>query len=72
MTVFQLTFRCPDIKTMDDAEIVRENLMQSPGISDVEIDWRTGYVKAATANQDGGKDLERRLSQAGFPCDDSD
>jgi hypothetical protein len=70
MTVFQLTFRCPDVKTLDDAEIVRESLMMSPGISDVEVDWRGGYVKAATANQDGGKDLEKRLRDCGFPPED--
>jgi hypothetical protein len=70
MTVFQLTFRCPDIKTMEDAEQVRETLMDSPGISDVDVDWRGGYVRATTANQDGGRDLIVRLSKAGYPCED--
>ncbi len=69
--MFELTFRCPDVKTMDDAEIVRESLMVSPGISEVDVDWRGGYVRAATANQDGGKDLERRLSEAGFPAEEA-
>jgi hypothetical protein len=67
MTVYQLTFHCPDLKTLDDARILEATLMESPGISDVEVDWRSGMVKVATANQDGGTDVIARLSKAGFP-----
>jgi hypothetical protein len=70
MTVHELTFRCPDLRTMEDAERIKEALMDSPGISDLDVDWRGGYVRAATANQDAGQDLISRLSKAGFPCAD--
>ncbi|HSI73092.1 MAG TPA: hypothetical protein VK934_07925 [Fimbriimonas sp.] len=70
MTVYQLTFRCPDLKTIEDAEIIKASLMDSPGFSDIDIDWRGGYIRAATANQDAGRDLIARLSKAGFPCTD--
>lgn len=66
MTVYQLTFHCPDMRTQEDAEIVRESLMNAPGFSDIEADWRTGIVTIATANQDGGKDATRRLIDCGF------
>jgi hypothetical protein len=66
MTVYQLTYHCPDLHTQEDAEIVRESLMNAPGFSDIDVDWRTGKVVVATANQDGGKDATMRLINAGF------
>lgn len=64
----ELLLKCPDIHTQEDAMIVEQTLTNSPGIGDVEIDYRTGEVRVVTANQDGGLDVINRLSDAGYPA----
>jgi hypothetical protein len=67
MQTFHVEYRCPDIMSQEDAEMVREALIASPGIGDVDIDWRTKLVKVTTSNQDGGKSVLAVLLTCGFP-----
>lgn len=66
----ELIFRCPDIQNQADATSIHEVLTSSPGIGDVEVDYHTKRVRVVTANQDGGEDVRKRLSKAGFPAVD--
>ncbi len=70
MQTFNLTYRCPDIRTQEEAEMVRETLATSPGVGEIEVDYRTGEVRVSTSNQDGGKDLLARLIGSGYPPED--
>ena len=67
MNVYALTFTCPDLTTQADAEIVRETLIDSPGVGEVDVDYINKVVKVTTANQDAGLDVRTRLFQSGFP-----
>jgi hypothetical protein len=70
MKSFTLILRCPDIRSQEDAEVVREVLSSSPGIDTVDVDYATHTVRASTFNDDGGTDVRRRLDDAGFPCEE--
>ncbi len=70
MNVYELTFRCPDIKTQEDAEILRETLADGPGVGMIEVDWRTKIVQVVTSNQDAGRDVLKRLIDAGYRPED--
>lgn len=64
---FELVFKCPDVRTQEDEIIIQQTMAAAPGIGDVEVDHRTGYVRIVTANQDGGIDVRQRLEGAGYP-----
>jgi len=69
MRSFQLSYRCPDLANQEDAEIVRETLMSSPGVGDIDVDWRTKMVAVVSANQDGGVAVFNALRGCGFPAE---
>lgn len=70
MKVYEISFVCPDIQSQADAEIVREIIINSPGVGDVTIDLATKVVTVVTANQDAGLDVRHRLFDSGFPPDE--
>lgn len=67
MNVYSLSFKCPDIMTQADAEIVRATVLDSPGVGDVDVDFINKIVLVSTANVDEGLDVRTRLFQAGYP-----
>lgn len=52
------------------SEDISSSLSLSPGIGLVDVDWQKGTVLVETANDDGGKDVLRKLREAGYPADD--
>ncbi len=64
---YDLKLTCPDLKTQVDETIIHQTLTAAPGIGLVEVDHRTHRVHVTTANQDGGTDVVRRLTDAGYP-----
>ena len=66
MEVFAKTFYCPDMVSQQDAEIVKQALLNAPGIESIEPDHVTHTVYVSCANQDGLGDIEWRLSDVGF------
>lgn len=47
--------------------MIHTAMAAAPGISLVEVNYRSGEVHIVTANQDGGADVLERLDAAGFP-----
>jgi hypothetical protein len=70
MNVYQLTFICPDMESQADVEMIRETVLNSPGVGDVTISLFEKTVVVSTANQDAGVDVRSRLFNAGFPPDE--
>ena len=66
----ELHMTCPDLHSQADGRNLGRVLYMSPGVDDVEIDYITGQVRVVTANQDGGIDIKRKLSESGFPAKD--
>lgn len=63
----ELLLHCPDIRNQADVIDIGETLQSAPGVGAVEVDYHTGMVRIVMANQDGGLDVRKRLSDAGYP-----
>jgi hypothetical protein len=70
MVTYQLKYRCPDIQSQEDAEIVREMLVNLPGVGDFDVDWRSKTVSVVTASQDDGKSVYAALLRSDYPPED--
>ncbi|CAN5437927.1 hypothetical protein BH11ARM2_BH11ARM2_22980 [soil metagenome] len=68
--VTRLFLRVSSLDNQAAAEDISSSLSESPGIGLVEPDWQRGTVLVETANDDGGKDVLRKLRDAGYPAED--
>ena len=70
MTTHRLTFRSPDLHSQEDAEILRELLVNIAGVGEVNIDHRTKIVEVVTSNQDGGRTVREAILNSNYPPED--
>ena len=70
MTTYRLTFRCPDLHSQEDAEILREHLVHVAGVGEVNVDYRTKLVEVVTSNQDGGRSIREVILKSDYPPED--
>ena len=70
MTVFTLRLVCPNFKTQADIHQMKSALLASPGYASAETDVASHVIIVTTVSQDAGKDVVRRLTDAGFPPSD--
>jgi hypothetical protein len=72
MELFAKTYYCPDLVSQEDAIVIEETLQNSPGIDEISVDHAAHTVLVSTANQDGLRDVEIMLREAGFAPEDRD